>query len=66
MGFIDGIDKDEIDNFTLGQFDEPPDELDTQEQERARDKRDAEFADRMNRRFARVGLNATGRKLLET
>ena len=66
MGFIDGIDKEEIDNFTLGQFDEPPDDLDTREQERARDRRDAEFADRMNKRFAHVGLNATGRKLLET
>jgi len=66
MGFIDGIDKEEIDNFTLAQFDEPPDRLDTREQERARDKRDAKFADRMNKRFAHVGLNATGRKLLET
>ena len=66
MGFIDGIDKEEIDNFTLGQFDEPPDSLDTPEEERARDRRDAQFADRMNKRFARVGLNATGRKLLET
>ena len=66
MGFIDGIDKEEIDNFTLAQFDEPPDRLDTREQERARDKRDAKLADRMNKRFARVGLNATGRKLLET
>jgi protein arginine kinase len=66
MGFIDGIDKEEIDNFTLAQFDEPPDRLDIREQERARDKRDAKFADRMNKRFARVGLNATGRKLLET
>ena len=66
MGFIDGIDKEEIDNFTLAQFDEPPDSLDTREQERARDKRDAKLADRMNKRFARVGLNATGRKLLET
>ena len=66
MGFIDGIDKEEIDNFTLAQFDEPPDRLDTREQERARDKRDAKFADRMNKRFAHVGLNAIGRKLLET
>ena len=65
MGFIEGITKEEIDDFTLNQLAEPPDKFDTRDQARARDKRDASFADRMNRRFAQVGLNARGRKLLE-
>ena len=36
------------------------------EQERARDKRDADLADRINKRFAHVGLSAIGRRLLES
>ena len=65
MGFVDGITKEEIDDFTLNQLDEPPDGPGSSDQERARDKRDADFADRMNRRFARVGLNARGKELLD-
>lgn len=65
MGFISGITKDEIDDFTLNQLEEPPDSLGTREQERARDRRDADFADRMNKRFANVGLNARGKELLD-
>ena len=65
MGFITGITKEEVDDFTLRQFDEPPDTPDSREQEQARDKRDAAFADRMNRRFAQVDLNARGKDLLE-
>lgn len=66
MGFIDGITKEEIDDFTLKQFGEPPDNPESREQERARDRRDADFADRMNRRFAKVRLNALGKELLES
>ena len=66
MGLIDGVTKEEIDDFTLNQFDEPLDDIDSREQERARDKRDADLADRINKRFAHVGLNATGRRLLES
>ena len=66
MGLIEGIAKEEIDDFTFNQFEEPPDRVDTREQERALDKRDADLADRMNKRFARVDLSAFGRKLLET
>ena len=68
MGFIDGITKEEVDDFTIHQLEEPPDDPETceREQARARDKRDADFADRMNRRFARVGLNARGKELLES
>ena len=65
MGFIDGITKKEIDDFTLKQLDEPPDAPGSRDQERARDRRDADFADRMNRRFAKVGLNARGKELLD-
>ncbi len=65
MGFMEGIDTKEIDDFTFKQFDETPEEPASREQERARNRRDSDFADRMNRRFARVRLNARGRELLE-
>ncbi len=65
MGLIDGIAKEDVDEFTFKQFAEPPESEGTRESDRARDKRDAEFADRINRRFAHVGLNALGRRLLE-
>ena len=66
MGFLSGITKEEVDDFTFSQLDEPVVPAPhTAEEERARDRRDADFADRMNLRFADVCLNARGRKLLE-
>ena len=66
MGFIDGITKEEIDDFTMHQFDEPADDNpESNEQERARDRRDADFADRMNRRFIRVEPSDLGKELLD-
>lgn len=65
MGFIDGITKEEIDDFTLHQLEEPPDGPGSHEQERARDRRDADFADRMNRRFIRVEPSDLGKELLD-
>ena len=65
MGFIKGISKEEMDDFTFNQFAAPPDRLDSNGEERARDKRDASLADRLNRRFARVDFNDFGKDILE-
>ena len=65
MGFMDGITKEEIDDFTMNQLKKPYDSVDLHDDARARDRRDARFADRLNVRFARVGLNAYGKELLE-
>ena len=66
LGFIDGIDIPEIDGYlvqqiTSGEKSAPPRDI---EEERARDREDAKFADLVNERFSSVRLNRRARKEL--
>lgn len=67
MGFIDGIDIEEIDGFIMNQMKngERREQAENLEEERARDRADADFADMVNRRFACVGMNGRARKELQ-
>ncbi len=67
MGFIDGISIEEIDDFIMNQLNngERRPEAENLEEERERDRIDADFADMVNRRFAYVNMNGRARKELQ-
>ncbi len=54
MGFIDGITRAEAIKMMRSQMDEPPIVSQSSEDDRRRDARDADLADRINRRFRKV------------
>ena len=65
MGFIKGITRREIDTLMRRQLEKPPTKPpETEEEERLRDERDADIADRANQRFADVDLNDRAQDIL--
>ena len=63
MGFLDGISREEIDKIMRRNFEKPQQTPPaTQEEERQRDNRDADFADRVSAFFAKVRLNDFARE----
>ena len=57
MGFLDGISREEIDKIMRRNLEKPQQTPPaTQEEERQRDNRDADFADRVSAFFAKVRL----------
>jgi len=59
MGFLDGISRHEVDKIMRRHLERPPQSKPptTQEEERQRDSRDADFADRVSAFFSNVRLN---------
>lgn len=65
MGFLKGLTRHEIDTFMRRQLGKPPTKPpETEEEERLRDERDADIADRANQRFADVDLNDRAQDIL--
>ena len=63
MGFLDGISREEIDKIMRRNLEKPQQTPPaTQEEERQRDNRDADFADRVSAFFAKVRLNDFARE----
>ena len=64
MGFLEGISREEIDKIMRRNLEKPqPTPPATQEEERQRDNRDADFADRVSAFFAKVRLNDFAREI---
>lgn len=66
MGFLDGISRHEVDKIMRRHLERPPQSKPpaTQEEERQRDSRDADFADRVSAFFSNVRLNEFSLEIL--